>query len=100
MALQAPQIVPKGGILMGILVEGNPPSKPATKANLDGWIFSAKAPNTWALDSTAPQPLIGEYVSLGRDAFIIVDLKTMMIVEITLGNVALALNNLEALLDQ
>src|SRR5260370_24490987 len=81
MAVQAPTVVPKGVFLMNILVEGSMPSNTATKANLDSWIKSAKAPFTCTLDSVAPQPVMETFFSTGRDLQLVVDLSSMKLLQ-------------------
>jgi hypothetical protein len=98
MASRATTLVPKGALFLGVLVEGDPPNEPATRANLEAWITSAKAPYTWALDATAPQTDFKTYFSVPRDTAILINLSTMKIISI--GDLGSALTELTALLDQ
>jgi len=75
-------VEPKGGVVWGVITEGNPPSVPATKAELDAWISSYSTPNTWSLDSVAPQTPMETYFSTGRETYFTIDLATMKILAI------------------
>ena len=80
-------MAPKGGLIWGIIVEGSyDPTTgkylPATKAQLDAWISSESAPNTWSLDSAGSQPTMETYFSTGRDTYVLIDLSTMRIAKI------------------
>jgi hypothetical protein len=86
LALQVPTEVPKGAIILGVIVEGNPPSVPATKSNLDSWITAARAPNTWMLDSVDPQPKMEDFFTTGRDYYVIFNPRTMKIVDQGFGS--------------
>ena len=83
---------------MGVLVEGSTPEKAATKAQLDSWIASLQTPNTWTLDSEGRQEPLAAYFSLQRDEYILIDLRTMKVVEFIDGDPKLALQRLGALL--
>ena len=103
LAAKAPEMVPKGGLLMGVLTEGRTPSEPATESNLGSFINKAKAPFTYTLDSVSPQTDLESYFDSLRDSFIIIDLSTMKIVNIIDnfsggGGVAEAIPTFEALL--
>ena len=81
MAAQAQNIVPKGGLLFGILVDGRGGHQTvADRMDLDSWIAANKAPNTWTLDSN---PSVEQYFNRIYDTFVIVDLRTMKIVRIS-----------------
>jgi hypothetical protein len=80
LAQNVPTVAPKGGLIFGILTEGNPYNVPAIKVDLDAWITSASAPNTWTLDSTAPQPPMESYFGVGRDTYYLIELATMRII--------------------
>lgn len=84
MVAQAAKLISKGGLMMGILVEGTSPSDPtnvATKSDLDRFIGKAMAPYSYSLDSVAPQPQLEKYFKCERDQSLIVDLQTMKIVQ-------------------
>ena len=100
MASQAPTVVPKKGFLMVVLTEGTTHSNKATQANLDTWVGSAKAPYTTTLDSAAPQPGMETFFKTDRDTAVLVDLKTMKVVQVIRNNAARALTELNKLLDQ
>ena len=82
---------------MGILTEGATPTKRATEVQLQAWSGKAMAPYTLTLDSEAPQTPMEDEFSLERDSYIIVDLKTMKIVEIYQQDVDGALQKLAEL---
>lgn len=82
MASKAPDLTPKGVLFINVLVEGNSPTKAATKANLSSWIQRVPLPYTATLDSVDPQPTMEAFFNVPRDQFIIIDLKTMQLVEI------------------
>src|SRR5258706_2900459 len=98
MAAKAPTVVPKGALLMSIVTEGSRPDNKATKAQVDNWIGKAMAPFGMTQDSVAPQPFMEDFFGVARDTYIIIDLKTMMIVEIFEQDVTGALAKLESLL--
>src|SRR5438105_2629475 len=81
MVAKAPVWIPKGGLVMDVLVEGTTPSTPATQANLNSWIGSAGEMFTATLDATDPNFALEFYFTAGRDTYVIVDLKTMQIVD-------------------
>ena len=74
--------VPKGGTTFGVITEGNPPAQPATKTELDSWISTYMTPNTWTLDSVAPQLPMETYFSTGRETYYTIDLANMQILAI------------------
>jgi hypothetical protein len=82
---------------MGVLTEGATQTTPATKANLDAWISGLGVPFTWTLDSVTPQDTLEDWYGEPRDSFILIDLKTMKVVEIASDHVK-ALTDLQALL--
>jgi hypothetical protein len=100
MASQAGAVVPKKGFLMVVLTEGTTHSNKATKANLDSWIGSAKAPYTTTLDADPPQKDLEAFFGTDRDTAVLVDLKTMKVVQIIRNNATRALTELNKLLDQ
>lgn len=87
-------------MIIGVLTQGTSAQKPATKANLDSWISGIKTPNTWTLDSVAPQEPLQALLLSPHDEFVLIDLKTMKILEFITGNVKAALAALYAALDQ
>jgi len=99
MATKTPALVPKGGLLMGVLVDGSTHAAQATKANLDAWITgNNKTPNTWVWDPTVNPPEIETFLNRPYDSFLIVDLKTMRIVRISSNDGMAALAAFEQLL--
>lgn len=73
----------------------------ATKSQLDSWITSLGVTFSYVRDSAPPQPFVEDFFGVSRDSFIIIDLKTMKIVEVLgagSGGVAQAITDLEALL--
>ena len=67
---------------MQILVEGTQPGNVATMGNLGQWIPRLPEPYTGTLDSVDPQPTMETFFAVPRDQFILVDLKTMTIIDI------------------
>ena len=91
-------IVPMGALFMTIMTEGTAPGTIATRSQLTSWIGRTRAPFTMVLDSADPQPDMESYFSRPRDTIIIVDLRTMTIVEIVASDVNRALTDLRMLL--
>ncbi len=83
---------------MVILVEGSSPGSSATKSQLNNWISKVPQPFTGTLDSVDPQPLMEDYFGVPRDQFIVVDLKTMKMVEVVQANPKQAIADVEAML--
>jgi hypothetical protein len=75
-------LISEGILPMQILVEGRAVTSAAVKGNLDQWIGRVPLPYTSTLDSVAPQPTMETFFSVPRDQFLIVDLKTMKLVDI------------------
>lgn len=75
-------MIPRGVLLVNILVEGSTPTNTATKPNLDTWVNRVPLPYTATLDSTGNQPKMEDFFAVPRDQFIIIDLKTMKFVDI------------------
>lgn len=67
---------------MQILVEGKTPSDMATRTQLDAWIATIKLPYTAALNEADPNFELETYFNVPRDQFIIVDLRTMKLVDV------------------
>lgn len=96
MAAQAPNVVPKNGLLFGVLVDGRGGHQTvADRTDLDSWITANKTPNTWTLDSN---PSVKDYFGRIYDTFLIVDLRTMKIVRASSNDGIDALNAFLALL--
>ncbi len=100
MASKTAEVVAKGGLLGGILVEGSSGSAAATQANLKSWISSTSSPNTWLLDSVDPQAKMEDYFDVSRDAWIIIDLKTMKLVQVKMVAPNESVQDLMKLLNQ
>jgi|SRR5579871_1548153 len=84
MALNVSKVVGKNCIEMGVLAEDISGGAHPPKSELDSWIKSANAANTWVLNSQDPQP--DTEVAFGtnvRDSWITIDLATMKVVTIT-----------------
>jgi hypothetical protein len=92
LAQNAPTVVPEGGLLLVVLTEGSGPSATATKAQLDNWIATIKAPYTTTLDATG-SPL-ESYFNATRDTFFIVELAGMKLVDLSYDP-AVALDHLQ-----
>jgi hypothetical protein len=93
-------VAPKGGLIWGLITEGTYATGgylPATQPQLDAWISSASAPNTWTLDSAGSQPPMETYFSTGRDTYVLIDLSTMRIAKIDY-DVTVALSDFNAML--
>ena len=91
---------PRRGLLIGIVTEGANPSNASNKTELDAWIPSENAPNTWVYEN-GPLRLDGvegpAEFNVGRDNYVIVDLQTMVIDSIQSGETA-AVNRFNTLL--
>jgi hypothetical protein len=74
-------VVAKGGLIFGALTEGAALDSAiaATKTELDAWVKTESAPNTWAIEST---PMVESYFNEGRETYFIIDLSTMKLVAI------------------
>lgn len=83
MAQRNSEVVKKNGLCMGILTQGAQFNSVATQTELDSYLKSAGAAHTWTLDSAGPQPKMEDYFS-GGDVWIIIELKTMKVVQIKL----------------
>ena len=83
---------------MIILTEGKTPSDIATRANLDAWIAKVPQPFTATLDSVDPQAGMESYFSVPRDQFLLIDLKTMKLIEIVAANPQRVVDDVQALL--
>lgn len=96
MAAPAPNVVPKGGLLFGILVDGRTGHQSiADRRDLDSWVTANKTPDTWTLDA---DPSVKQYFGRIYDSFIIVDLRTMKILRASSNDGIAALNAFLALL--
>lgn len=82
LASRASELIPRGVLLINILVEGSTPANTATKGNLDTWVNRVPLPYSATLDSVGGQPKMEEFFGVPRDQFIIVDLKTMKFINI------------------
>ena len=98
MASKASTLIPRGVLFVNVLVEGKTPNDAATKANLDSWIGRVPLPYTAILDSVDPQPSLESFFGVPRDQFVIVDLKTMKLVDILGADPNGAIAAVEALL--
>jgi hypothetical protein len=83
---------------MNILAEGTTPANKATQANLKTWIARAGITYTATLDSVDPQPGMETFFSVPRDQFILVDLKTMTLIEIIDADPNTAIAEIESML--
>ncbi|MBI5516373.1 MAG: hypothetical protein HY909_21490 [Deltaproteobacteria bacterium] len=79
---------------MTILTEGTTPTTFPTEANLGTWNGRAGAPYSMVLDSMGTQPRMERYFNRPRDTFILVELPSMRILEITASDVNSALASL------
>ncbi len=82
---------------MQILVEGKTPSDMAGKAQLDAWITSINLPYTATLNEADPNYELEAYFNVPRDQFIIVDLKTMKLVDVLDSDPMGAISEVEGL---
>ena len=98
MAKKASTLVTQGAILLGVLTEGVTPTDVATPTNLDKFIAGTKAPYSFALDAEAPATDLETYFNEPRDTSILIDLKTMKIVDIIESDIARAMAELQSLL--
>ena len=101
MVANVSKYVPRGVLFMGVLVEGGTPSDIATRDNLDAWVTSLKIPYTFVLDSVKPQLDMETYFNTGRDTYVIIDLKTMKVLNVddqNAGGVMQALTDLDGYL--
>ncbi|MSP60061.1 MAG: hypothetical protein EXR72_06905 [Myxococcales bacterium] len=92
MAQATAGFVPKGGVAFGIVVEAG---QAKVQTNLNSWIAAAKAPHTYANDSTDSSE---DYFQSGRDHWVIIDLKTMKIVDVRDSDAAGAIKKFNQLL--
>ncbi len=68
-------------MIFGILTEDNALNGPSNKTELDAWITSEGAPNTWTHETVPTlQAGIEGYFMSGRETYFVVDLSTMTIV--------------------
>jgi hypothetical protein len=98
LASKASSLIPRGVLLMQILVEGKTPQDVATKDNLDAWIAKVPLPYTTALDSVDPQDPMETFFVVPRDQFILVDLKTMKFLDILDADPNSAIAEIEGML--
>ena len=97
MAANIPSVQPKGGLIFGIVTEGSDPSLAATHAELDSWITTENAPNTWVVENVASSADGTEKTfASGRDTYVVIDLATMKILSIDHNNEPTALANFKA----
>lgn len=93
MALRAPQVVPKGGLLYGILAENTHPGGPMTRKNIDDWIAGTGAPYSYS--AVLPgETDVEAYFGVPRDRFYLVQLPSMKILKITVDDSGVALDDL------
>ena len=97
MASNASRLIPLGVLFVQILVEGKTPADVANKANLNSWISRVSLPYTSTLDTVDPSPL-EIFFGVPRDQFILVDLKTMAVLDIIDANPQAAVAEVEQLL--
>lgn len=88
-----------------VLTEGiSPTGAAATKGNLNTWIMRTAQPFTGSLDSASsspsgePQLPLEEYFGLPRDNFLVIDLRTMRLVDVFDSNPTAALDSATQLL--
>ena len=82
LAADAARVVPKGILLGLILTEGKTTSIDViTKSLLDSFIGLTNIPFTAMIDSKDPQPRVYDWFGVQRDTFLIINLKTMELVE-------------------
>ena len=83
-------------MIFGIVTEGNNPINASNKTELDAWVQSEAAPNTWVVEAG---PLAADGVeglfNQGRETYPLIDLSTMKIVSIDFSE-ATAVNHLKA----
>ena len=82
MASHASSLIPRGVLLVNVLVEGKTPSDAAARGNLDLWIPRLPEPYTGTLDSVDPQPTLENFFNVPRDQFVLVELSTMKLIDI------------------
>ena len=68
---------------MTVLTQGTSPDNKATKGNLDAWVQSTAAPHSVTLDE--PTTGLQNFFGVLKETVIIVDLRTMKIVDIIYG---------------
>jgi hypothetical protein len=74
-------LVPKGGLIFGILTENVNLSASSNQSEVMAWIGSENAPNTWVHETVSiPSDGVEGYFMTGRDSYILLDLSTMKIV--------------------
>jgi len=98
LASKSSSLIPRGVLLVNILVEGRTPTDVATRANVDQWAARLPEPYTGLLDSVDPQPKLEDFFNVPRDQFIIVDLRTMQFVDIYEADPSGAVSEVEGLL--
>jgi hypothetical protein len=98
LATKAGTVVPRGGLIFGIIVESADVSLSSNKTELDAWITSEDAPNTWVFEA-GPTPADGVegMFNQGRETYPIINLSNMKI-ESIFHDEAQALAHLSALL--
>jgi hypothetical protein len=73
-------------------------ANPATKAELDAWVQSEGAPNTWVHEANAATLADGieGFYNVGRETYFIIDLSTMKVTAVYSDNVNGALADLNS----
>lgn len=93
-------LIPQGLLLSLVMTDGNPPGRRATQAQIDSWIANVKQPFTTFNDSEAPQPPFNDYWGIERDHFLIIDLRTMKLIDIVEADPVKAIDEVTPLLTQ
>src|SRR5436305_1092514 len=84
--------------LLAAACTGAGDSDVATKTNLDLWIGRVPQPFTATLDSVDPQPGMESFFNVPRDQFLVVDLKTMQLIDLLDSDPQAAVDEVEGLL--
>ena len=90
LAAKVPMYVPRKGLVIGIITE-SASFTASNKTELDAWIPSEGAPNTWVYETG---PAVSDGVegpamfNVGRENYVIVDLQTMVIDSVVAGGTA------------
>ena len=98
MASKSAPLIAKGLTVALVLIDGNPPGVPCTKAQAIQWIAKVPEYFTTFLNSEAPQEAFESFFGIERDHFLIIDLKTMTLVDIIVSDPQAALDEVAPLL--
>ena len=98
MATKNASVVAKGGLFLSIVMDGSPPGRTPTKANLDSWINGQHLPFSAVLENVGQPNSFIDYYSVGKENYFIYDLATMTLLKHIEGSVSTALSAYMAIL--